>query len=80
MAVYRDRRHAGRVLASALAKYSHRDDVAVLGLPRGGIPVAFEGSENPWSAARCLRGAKARCAGISGARNGCDRERRCRGT
>jgi predicted phosphoribosyltransferase len=42
MAVYRDRRHAGRVLASALTKYAHRDDVAVLGLPRGGIPVAFE--------------------------------------
>ena len=42
MAVYRDRRHAGTVLASALAKYAHRDDVVVLGLPRGGIPVAFE--------------------------------------
>jgi len=42
MAIYRDRRHAGRVLANALAKYAHRDDVAVLGLPRGGVPVAFE--------------------------------------
>jgi putative phosphoribosyl transferase len=42
MAIYRDRRHAGRVLANALPKYAHRDDVAVLGLPRGGVPVAFE--------------------------------------
>ena len=42
MAIYRNRRHAGRVLASALSKYAHRDDVVLLGLPRGGIPVAYE--------------------------------------
>jgi predicted phosphoribosyltransferase len=42
MAIYRDRRHAGKVLANALARYAHRDDVVVLGLPRGGVPVAFE--------------------------------------
>jgi len=80
MAVYRDRRHAGRVLASALAKYSHRDDVAVLGLPRGGIPVAFEVAKTLGAPLDVFVVAKARCAGISGARNGCDRERRCRGT
>ena len=39
---YRDRRHGGRVLASALAKYAGRDDVVVLALPRGGVPVAYE--------------------------------------
>lgn len=37
-----DRRDAGRVLASSLAKYAGRDDVIVLGLPRGGVPVAYE--------------------------------------
>ena len=37
-----DRRHAGRVLASHLTKYAGRDDVLVLGLPRGGVPVAYE--------------------------------------
>ena len=30
------------MLAGALAQYANRDDVIVLGLPRGGIPVAFE--------------------------------------
>ena len=37
-----DRRDAGRVLASRLAKYANRDDVIVLALPRGGVPVAYE--------------------------------------
>jgi putative phosphoribosyl transferase len=39
---FRDRAHAGQLLASALADYAERDDVVVLGLPRGGVPVAFE--------------------------------------
>jgi putative phosphoribosyl transferase len=37
-----DRRDAGRVLASRLTKYAGRDDVIVLALPRGGVPVAYE--------------------------------------
>ena len=37
-----DRHDAGRVLASRLARYAGRDDVVVLGLPRGGVPVAYE--------------------------------------
>jgi erythromycin esterase-like protein/predicted phosphoribosyltransferase len=40
--VFRDRHDAGRVLASLLARYRDRDDVVVLGLPRGGVPVAYE--------------------------------------
>src|SRR5438270_11934952 len=39
---YDDRRHAGRVLARALSRYEGRTDVTVLGLPRGGVPVAYE--------------------------------------
>jgi putative phosphoribosyl transferase len=37
-----DRAHAGRALAEKLAGFSHRPEVIVLGLPRGGVPVAFE--------------------------------------
>jgi putative phosphoribosyl transferase len=39
---FHDRQHAGEILASRLAVYAGRDDVLVLGLPRGGVPVAFE--------------------------------------
>jgi predicted phosphoribosyltransferase len=39
---YADRREAGRALADRLLDYAGRDDVVVLGLPRGGIPVAYE--------------------------------------
>lgn len=40
--VFRDRREAGRVLADMLGAYRGREGVIVLGLPRGGIPVAWE--------------------------------------
>ena len=40
--IFRDRRHAGQVLAQQLQAYSGRADVLVLGLPRGGVPVAYE--------------------------------------
>lgn len=39
---YEDRRQAGVILANALDAYANRDDVVVLALPRGGVPVAFE--------------------------------------
>jgi predicted phosphoribosyltransferase len=39
---FRDRIDAGRLLARNLASYRNRSDVLVLGLPRGGVPVAFE--------------------------------------
>jgi putative phosphoribosyl transferase len=39
---FRDRREAAALLAERLRRYAGRDDVVVLGLPRGGVPVAFE--------------------------------------
>ncbi|WP_207546575.1 erythromycin esterase family protein [Mycobacterium mantenii] len=40
--VFRDRREAGQVLANLLTAYRDRPDVIVLGLARGGLPVAWE--------------------------------------
>jgi putative phosphoribosyl transferase len=40
--MFLDRVDAGRQLAQALMEYAGRDDVVVLGVPRGGIPVAVE--------------------------------------
>jgi len=42
MALFRDRRDAGRKLAQKLVAYVGRSDVIVLALPRGGVPVAYE--------------------------------------
>jgi predicted phosphoribosyltransferase len=36
------RREAGEKLADKLRSYANRPDVLVLGLPRGGVPVAYE--------------------------------------
>lgn len=41
-AAFRDRRAAGRALASKLDRFCHRDDVLVLALPCGGRPGGFE--------------------------------------
>jgi putative phosphoribosyl transferase len=39
---FKDRHHAGTVLAGQLRHLAGREDVVVLALPRGGVPVAFE--------------------------------------
>lgn len=39
---FHDRRQAGQLLGQALSPYARREDLVVLGLPRGGVPVAFE--------------------------------------
>src|SRR5947199_2003591 len=40
--LFRDRFEAGRVLASKLSEFSRKNDVVVLALPRGGVPVGYE--------------------------------------
>lgn len=40
--IFGDRVDAGRRLAEKLRAYANREDVVVLGIPRGGVPVAFE--------------------------------------
>jgi predicted phosphoribosyltransferase len=40
--MFADRREAGRELAVRLARYGDRTERIVLGLPRGGVPVAYE--------------------------------------
>lgn len=40
--LFADRAEAGRALAGQLTAYAGRPEVIVLGLPRGGIPVAYE--------------------------------------
>src|SRR5881392_521491 len=40
--VFTDRRAAGQQLATKLRHYAGRDDVMVLALPRGGVPVGYE--------------------------------------
>jgi predicted phosphoribosyltransferase len=42
MTLFRDRAEAGQFLAQKLRRYARRPDVLVLGLPRGGVPVAYE--------------------------------------
>ena len=42
MEKYRNRQKAGKILASLLNKYTKQNDILVLALPRGGVPVGFE--------------------------------------
>src|SRR5919197_6202516 len=39
---FRNRAQAGQLLARALQKYKDRDDLLILALPRGGVPVGYE--------------------------------------
>src|SRR5579859_4788195 len=41
-AIFRDRSDAGQALATRLTAYAHHPSALVLGLPRGGVPVAYE--------------------------------------
>jgi putative phosphoribosyl transferase len=42
LTAFRNRTEAGRLLAQKLTAYRGRTDLLVLGLPRGGVPVAFQ--------------------------------------
>ena len=75
---FRDRHEAGRALADDLATYRGKDNVLVLGLARGGVPVAWEIA----SALRCgagrVPGPQARRAALVRARDGRAGQRRRR--
>lgn len=43
--LFKNRKDAGKKLAEKLTEYTDRDDILVLALPRGGVPVAFEAAE-----------------------------------
>ena len=45
-AVFSNRREAGRRLAKKLTAYANHPQAIVLGLPRGGVPVAYEIAKN----------------------------------
>src|ERR1035437_4387909 len=40
--IFKNRENAGRQLAKRLGAYANREDVTVLGIPRGGVTVAFK--------------------------------------
>ncbi len=40
--IFQNRTDAGQFLAEKLSEYANRSDVVVIGLPRGGVPVAYE--------------------------------------
>jgi putative phosphoribosyl transferase len=42
MKLFKDRTHAGKILADMLNQYANNPNALVLALPRGGVPVAFE--------------------------------------
>jgi hypothetical protein len=53
---FRDRSDAGRQLAARLTKHTHRPDVLILALPRGGVPVALrlpKRSTRHWMSSSC---------------------------
>ncbi len=45
MPLFRDRHDAGRRLVETLGDYAGREDLVILALPRGGVPVAYEVAE-----------------------------------
>ena len=53
MALFAGRRDAGRRLAAELDDYREGGDVLVLGLPRGGVPVAYEVARALQAPLRC---------------------------
>ena len=42
LGIFQNRQHAGRELASELTQYRDQENTLVLGIPRGGLPVAYE--------------------------------------
>jgi pimeloyl-ACP methyl ester carboxylesterase len=56
---FQNRTEAGQLLAAELKRYAGEPNLIILGLPRGGVPVAFEVAGGVARAARCLHRPKA---------------------
>jgi len=76
---YRDRHEAGRLLAGTLKRYRGKPNLVVPGLPRGGIPVAYDVATLVDAPLDVFRRAQARHAGPSRGRVRRNRVRRCAG-
>ncbi|MGE5443931.1 MAG: phosphoribosyltransferase [Ignavibacteriales bacterium] len=44
--IFKDRKEAGKELAEKLSEYKGKENILILALPRGGVPVAFEVAES----------------------------------
>lgn len=44
--IFKDRKEAGKELAGKLSEYKGKENILILALPRGGVPVAFEVAES----------------------------------
>ncbi|MFQ5729607.1 MAG: phosphoribosyltransferase [Waddliaceae bacterium] len=44
--IFRDRIEAGEALTKELQRYKNQEEVVIIGLPRGGVPVAYQVAEN----------------------------------
>ena len=79
---FQDRTDAGRSLAKKLSHYADRKDVVIMGMPRGGVPVAFEVAKLLRISTGCLYRAQAwrtwsRRTGNGRYRVGYSRPQRC---
>jgi putative phosphoribosyl transferase len=75
--IFRNRIEAGQLLAEKLMCYANQPNVSVLGLPRGGVPVAFEVAKALGVPLDVFVARKAGHSWPARTGHGCNRHRRC---